>query len=134
MSETIAIRMRSTVSRVRAMRVVAPVALAALVSELGVRLLAPRDRLAASAPAPLERFFSGEEVRRGARYTRGQAVLGIGGTVLDAALLAALTRRPRLPGRRLSPILGGSVDGAAISLMSTAAGLPLAALRRRRAL
>jgi len=107
-------------------------------AEAGARLLAPRTRTIKPARIEPRSYFTSEEIDRGARFARGQLALGLAGTALDVAALVALVAKPPALPRRLAGLGDGpaaaAVAAAALSLASSAAGLPLAALSRRRAL
>ncbi|HLY48734.1 MAG TPA: M48 family metalloprotease [Solirubrobacteraceae bacterium] len=140
-----------------------PLLLVAASAESAVRLLAPRKPQPAPAGVELDRYFSAEEVRRGAAFARPQLALGLSRSLLELAALAGLVsgsrRRPRggprtqVPSplkratmprlrrrrswpRRLlaSPELGGAEVGSALALGMTGLGLPLSVLARRRAM
>jgi STE24 endopeptidase len=105
-------------------------------AEAGVLLLRPREDPIAPAPVRESDHFSPEEIRRAKAFRGPQRALALAGTALDAAALAALATRPpavlRRPSRR--PVAAGAATGAALAAGLTVAGLPLAALARRRAL
>jgi STE24 endopeptidase len=137
------------------LQVLWPALLTAGLAEAGVRLLAPRREPIRPDPVEVERYFSPEEVRRGARYARPQIAIGLARSGLDLAALAAvvtwLQRRSRTPAwrRRLGPprmtgrgpagaltgsYAGGAVAGAGLAVGMTILGLPLSILARRRAI
>ena len=116
-----------------------PALLATLAAaEAGVRLLAPKARTLKPAPIEPRSYFTSEEIDRGARFARGQLALGLAGTAVELAALVAIVRAPPAVPRRLS-LLGdgpaaGAVSAAGLSVASSLAALPVAALSRRRAL
>jgi len=116
-----------------------PALLATLAAaEAGVRLLAPKARTLKPAPIEPRSYFTSEEIDRGARFARGQLALGLAGTAVELAALVAIVRAPPAVPRRLS-LLGdgpaaGAVGAAGLSVASSLAALPVAALSRRRAL
>lgn len=116
-------------------RVTAPLLGALAAAEAGVRLLAPHEHLQRLAAAPAADHFSPAEIRRGRRYARGQAALGLLGAAADLGLLAALcTRARRARSPASSSPAGGALAAAGLALAGTACGLPAAALARRRAI
>jgi STE24 endopeptidase len=136
MSETIATRIVATVLRVRRVRVLGPLLLSAAAAEAGVRLLAPSEPAIEPAPLELERYFSPEEVRRGARYARPQLALGIARSLLELAALTSLVRRTRRAARDrpARPYAGAAIAAAAGVAGMTVLALPLSAASRRRAI
>ncbi|HEY5318245.1 MAG TPA: M48 family metalloprotease [Solirubrobacteraceae bacterium] len=107
-------------------------------AEAGARLLAPRTRTIKPARIEPRSYFTSEEIDRGARFARGQLALGLAGTAVDLAALVALLRRPPSAPRALARLGDGPAGAAAaavgLSVASTAVGLPLSVLSRRRAL
>jgi STE24 endopeptidase len=148
-----ATRMVATVSPVRRSEVLWPLLAAAATAEAGVRLLTPRQPPIEPASVDIERYFSPEEVHRGAAFARPQLALGLIRSGVELAALAGLVaaqRRPeprssrfRLPRRRRrsaaqrvldSPYAGGAVAAARLAVGMTVLGLPLSAVARRRAI
>ncbi len=107
-----------------------PVAVAAAlaVTEAAVLLLRPRSAPAEPAPVAARAYFSEAELRRARDFRRGQRRLALASAVLDTALLAGLVRQPPAGLARCHPALAA----AALTAGTTAAGLPLEALARRR--
>ena len=106
-------------------------------AELAARLLAPRGTLVAPAEIALERYFSAEEIARGARFARPQLALGLARGMVDGLVLGLVARRSRrtpVRARAVAPVAGGALTGAALSLALVAAPLPLAVVARRRAI
>lgn len=100
----------------------------------------------------VERYFSPEEVRRGAAFARPQLALGLARSIVELAALSGLVaarrrpaprlqrlRRPRLRRRsavqRLidTPYAGGALAAGRLAVGLTVLGLPLSAVARRRA-
>jgi STE24 endopeptidase len=110
-------------------------ALAAGAAELGVRLLAPRERTPDPADVELRSYFSAEEIERGARFARPQLRLGLLRAALQTGVLALAVRRsPRPSAPAVSgPVAGGAATGAMLAVVATATALPLAAVARKRA-
>ena len=107
----------------------------ALGAELAARLLGPRSVPPPAPPAPLQEHFSPQEIARGRAFARPQRAIGLAGTAVDAALLLLLTRHPVRALDRVRPApAGGALAGAGLALVLSAAGLPLSAVGRRRAL
>jgi len=96
----------------------------------------PRGRLLAAPPVRAEDHFSAEEIARARRFVRPQLAIGLAGMALEGVVLASLVRRPPAPPAGLArrSLAAGAATGAALSLTLTVAGLPLAALARRRSL
>jgi STE24 endopeptidase len=116
-----------------------PALLATLAAaEAGARLLAPRTRTIKPARIEPRSYFTSEEIARGARFARGQLALGLTGSALELAALVGMVRSPPAVPRRLARLGDGPAAAAAgaagLSLASSVASLPLAALSRRRAL
>jgi STE24 endopeptidase len=88
-----------------------------------------------------ERYFSPQEIERGARFARPQLALALGRGAIELAALAGLvggieSRRGRRPRRRAGsrrPVTRGAVAGATMAVGSTLGLLPLGVLARRRA-
>jgi STE24 endopeptidase len=105
-------------------------------AELAAALLRPRPRPPRPAPVDLGRYFSEQELARGARFARPQLAIGAAaGAVQFAILAAAGLRPPRLLHRlRSRPLAGSAAVGAGLAVTTTAFSLPFSALARRRAL
>ena len=101
----------------------------------------------------VERYFSPEEVRRGAAFARPQIALGLARSGLELAALAGLAAARRRPARRSlgarlprlrrrsaaervlsAPSAAGALAAARLAVGLTVLGLPLSALARRRAM
>jgi Zn-dependent protease with chaperone function len=118
-----------------------PLAIAATVAaaEAAVLLLRPRKDPIEPAPVRAEDYFSDGELERARAFRRPQRAIAFAGLALDAGLLVWLVSgRPgppallRRPTRR--PALAGAAAGAALSVGMSVAGLPLAAVSRKRLL
>jgi STE24 endopeptidase len=118
-----------------------PLAIAATVAaaEAAVLLLRPRRDPIEPAPVRAADYFSDGELERARAFRRPQRAIALAGLALDAGLLAWLVSgRPgppallRRPARR--PAVAGAAAGAALSVGMSAAGLPLAAVSRKRSL
>ena len=117
-------------------RVAASIVLALAAAEAGARLLAPREAPIEPAAVDVRDYFSADEITRGERFARPQLALALArGAVQLGALASLVRRRPRLF-RRLgaSPVAGGAVAGAGLSVVLALPPLPLAAISRRRAI
>jgi Zn-dependent protease with chaperone function len=107
----------------------------------GVATVALRPRSGLIDPAPVEvtDYFSAEEIDRARAYQRPQRLLGLAAMALDGAALAVLALRPppavrdALDRAGARPLAGAAATGAAMSVGFGALGLPLAAVRHRRA-
>jgi STE24 endopeptidase len=102
----------------------APVVAARLVA----RVLRPRKPAIEPLPVRAEDHFAADDLARARAFRRPQPAFAAAGMAVDTAVLVAVLRRPGLLPRRAGP------QGAAVSLLLTAAGLPLAAASRRRAM
>jgi STE24 endopeptidase len=118
-----------------------PLAIAATVAaaEAAVLLLRPRRDPIEPAPVRAADYFSDGELERARAFRRPQRGIALAGLALDAGLLVWLVSgRPgppallRRPARR--PVVAGAAAGAALSVGMSAAGLPLAAVSRKRSL
>src|SRR3977135_1233997 len=108
MSETIAIR-TSTVSLVKRREgVLVPIVLALGAAYAAARLLSPREQELEPDPVDVAAHFSGEEIERGRSFARPQLAISLSRAALDAAVLAAVVRRPprRLPHPLSDPVVG----------------------------
>jgi STE24 endopeptidase len=110
-----------------------------LVAEGAFWLLSPRDEPPDPVPVAEGDYFSEGELERAHEFRDPQRWLGLGGLAIEAAVLVAVAlghpaalRRPleRLARR---PLLGAAVAGASVSLLLTAAGLPLGLVSHERA-
>src|SRR3954468_862307 len=109
----------------------AGVALGLAVASAGAaaRARRPRDGIIPAAPVRAEEHFSAAELRRARDFRRPQRVLGLASGAVELVLLAALAARPPQVLERARP----AVAGAALSVASTLAPLPVRAVARRRA-
>jgi STE24 endopeptidase len=111
------------------------------VAEAGARLMTPRWPSISPVEVDPERYFSPQEIERGARFARPQLALALGRGAIELAALAGLvggieSRRGRRPRRRAGsrrPVTRGAVAGATMAVGSTLGLLPLGVLARRRA-
>lgn len=104
-------------------------------AELGVRLLAPREPPLEPVPVDLERYFTPQEVARGARFARPQMALGLARSALDLTALAGVVRRSRSSrGRPARLYFAGALTAAELVGALTLVSLPLSAVARRRAI
>jgi STE24 endopeptidase len=126
----------SLVSRHSRVRALWPALLAAAAAETARRVLAPRAAVLEPVRVDVETYFSAEEIARGRRYARPQLALGLTRSLLDAAALVSLVRRPPSALRRAwpSPVAGGAATAAGLSLALSLPTLPLRAISRRRAI
>ncbi len=120
-----------------------PLLLAAGAAEAARRVLAPRAPALDPVRVDVQTYFSPEEIERGRRYARPQMVLGLTRSLIDAAALVGLVRRPPAalqrtwPGGRRGgwgPTTGGAATAAGLSLILSLPTLPLRAISRRRAM
>ncbi len=109
-------------------------------AELGARLLSPRQRLPAPAAVDAEKYFSAEEIARGARFARPQLALALAREVIQVGVLAILTakwRPTRTKAKRRDPARDawqGALTAAATGTCLSLARVPIAAIARRRAI
>ena len=84
----------------------------------------------------METYFSAEEIARGRSYARPQLALFLTRSLLDAAALAAVVRRPPRVLERSwsSSAAGGAATAAGLSVALSLPTLPLRAISRRRAM
>lgn len=101
-----------------------------LAAEAAVLLLRPRERFARQQVEP-RAYFSQQELVKATRFRRGQLRIFAAQSALELGLLALAARRAPSAARR--PLLTGAASAAGLTLATTAAGLPLRALARRRA-
>jgi STE24 endopeptidase len=127
----------TTVSRVNRpswARLFASVTLTLAAAELGRRILAPRKAIPEPAAVDLNRYFSPEQIARGAHFARPQRVLAMSRVAVDLAALSLVVVRPPRPIARAEPMLRGAVVGAGMAVALSLPSLPLAAIARRRAI
>jgi STE24 endopeptidase len=79
-------------SRIRA---VAPLLLAAATAEGAARLLMPSAYARRTSAVDAREYFSKAEIRRGARYSRPQVMLGLARVGVEVGLMVALVRHAR---------------------------------------
>jgi STE24 endopeptidase len=105
-------------------------------AEAATAALRPRHGIVAARAVAVDEHFTAAELGRARRFGRPQLALAGLSAVLDAAVLARLARRPpgALAGLAARPVAGAAASGAAVSLVLTGTGLPVAAIMRRRAL
>jgi STE24 endopeptidase len=124
------------------------------VAEAGARLLAPRRPAISPVEVDAERYFSPQEIERGARFARPQLALALGQSAVELGALAAVVgviearrgrparrgriaqwgRRPRRRAGAHRPVVRGALAGASMAVGSTLVPLPLGVLARRRAI
>jgi STE24 endopeptidase len=120
-------------------RVPQAVVFASAAAGLATLALRPRNGLIEPAPVEPREYFSSEEIDRARAYQRPQRLLGLAGMALDGAALTLLALVPPRPVRSAldraarRPLRGAAALGAGLSLGFGALGLPLAAIRHRRA-
>lgn len=107
---------------------------AVVVAEAAVLLLRPRDGIIAPADVSVAAYFSPAELTR-ARDFRGPQIWLFGARVLIelGVLVLVLRNPPRLLREGRRPVLVGALAGAALSVATAAAALPVAAIGRQRA-
>jgi STE24 endopeptidase len=112
------------------------VGLAVAAAEAATAALRPRSGIVAARAVAAEDHFTAAELSRARRFERPQLALAGASALIDAGLLARLALRPPavLGAARARPVAGAAASGAAVSVILAGAGLPLAAIMRRRAL
>ena len=100
-----------------------------------MRLLAPRQPATPPTPVEPERYFSRQEIRRGARFARPQLAIGLTRALLELGVLTAVVKRTRSGPRQSSQsYVADAAAGAGLAVGMTVVGLPLSAVARRRAI
>jgi STE24 endopeptidase len=112
------------------LRLPAVLVAAIVVAEAAVLLLRPKEKYPVEQ-AEARGYFSTAELEKAERFHSGQLWLYGGRTVVELAVLVAAVRLAPRDGRR--PVLTGAATAVAITLVSTAAALPLRAASRQRA-
>jgi STE24 endopeptidase len=118
-------------------RLKVPLALAAavVVAEAAVLLLRPRGGLIDPAEVGVEEYFSAAQIERAEDFRSGQLALYGVRVAIELGVLVLLVRRPPrwlLEAKR--PVVAGAAAGAALSLATSLAPLPVAAIARQRAI
>ena len=105
-------------------------------AEAATAALRPRRGIVAAGTVAVEDHFTPAELRRARGFGRPQLALAGLGAVIDAGVLARLARRPPAVVARSQsrPVAGAALSGAAVSVLLRGAGLPVAAVMRKRAL
>jgi STE24 endopeptidase len=126
----------SLVSRHSRVRALWPALAAAAAAETARRVLAPRAPVLDPVRVDVQTYFSTDEIARGRRYARPQMALGLTRSLVDAAALVSLVRRPPAALRRTwpKPVAGGAATAAGLSLALSLPTLPLRVISRRRAM
>ncbi|HEX3317921.1 MAG TPA: M48 family metallopeptidase [Solirubrobacteraceae bacterium] len=104
-------------------------------AEAAVALLRPRSGVIEPAEVRATSYFSHEQIERARRFRRPNLALYALSLAVDGAVLALLVRRPPAalgPGGR--PLARAAAAGAGLTAALTVAGLPVAAVLRRRSL
>jgi STE24 endopeptidase len=109
---------------------------AAAAAELARLVLAPRAPALEPVRVDVQTYFSDDEIARGRRYARPQLALLVTRSLIDAAALAGIVRRPPRPLRHTwrEPVAGAAATAAGLSLSMSLPTLPLRAASRRRAI
>jgi STE24 endopeptidase len=118
-----------------------PLALVATAVAAGAAtlVLRPRSGLIDPAAVDLTAYFRPAQLDRAQDFRDLQRLIGLGQVAVSAAVLTGLALWPPAPMRALlgrleaRPLRGGAAAGAAISLVLTAAGLPLSLWAHERA-
>lgn len=108
---------------------------AVVVAEAAVLLLRPRDGVIDPAEVSVGSYFSPEELERAIAFRGPQLALYGARVAIELGVLILVVRRPprRLVEAR-RPVLAGAAAGAALSVLTSAAALPVAAVSRARAI
>jgi STE24 endopeptidase len=108
---------------------------AVVVAEAAVLLLRPRDGVITPADVSASAYFTPAQIQRAEAFRGPQLALYGARVAIELAVLILVVRRPP---RRLStagrPILAGAAAGAALSVVTSAAALPVGAIARQRAI
>ena len=109
-------------------------AAAVVVAEAAVLLLRPRTGVISPAEVSAASYFTGAEIERAQDFRDGQTTLYLLRVAVELGVLILLVRRP--PHRLLQarrPVLMGAAAGAALSVLTGVAALPISAIARSRA-
>jgi STE24 endopeptidase len=104
------------------------IATALAATEATVRILRPRPAPSKAVPVDAREYFSAHDLDRSHAFRRGQRAIMLASTALDAGLGAWFVARPPRWLKTTHP----AVAAAALTVGSTAVGLPLSALSRER--
>jgi len=108
---------------------------AVVVAEAAVLLLRPRTGVIDPAQVSATSYFSREEIERARAFRRPNLALFGLSLAVDGAVLGLLARRPPAFLRAADqPLARAAVAGAGLTATLTVAGLPIAAVLRRRSL
>jgi STE24 endopeptidase len=114
-----------------------PVAIVAavVVAEAAVALMWPRHGVLEPAPVRAASYFSEGQLDRARGFRRPQLLISLAAIGVELGLLVLLVRRPprRLRGPFRRPLLAAAVAGAGLSVLASAAPLPLNVAARERA-
>ena len=113
-----------------------PLALAAavLVAEAAVLLLRPREGVIPPAEVTAAEYFTAEQRQRAEAFRGPQLALHGGRVAIELGVLVFLVARPpRWVRRARRPLVMGAAAGAALSLATSIAPLPVSAVSRERA-
>jgi STE24 endopeptidase len=134
MSDATATRMPRVCSVRRSWRLPVALVAAVVVAEAAVLAMRPRDRGPEPVPVEPRAYFSEAQIEKAEGFRTGQLWIYAAQTAIGLGVLVLIVRRPpeRIAAIR-RPLLAGAAVGAAISLATGVAGLPLAAVARERA-
>jgi STE24 endopeptidase len=108
---------------------------AVAVAEVAVLLLRPRDGVITPADVSASAYFTRAQLERAADFRGPQLALYGLRVAIELVVLVAVVRRP--PRRLLEtsrPVLVGAAAGVALSVLTSVAALPVAAVARQRAI
>jgi STE24 endopeptidase len=109
-------------------------ATAVVVAEAAVLLLRPRDGVIAPADVSASAYFTSGELERAADFRGPQlALYGLRVAIELGVLILVVRRPPRWLLDAHRPALAGAAAGAGLSVLTSAAALPVAAIARERA-
>jgi STE24 endopeptidase len=134
MSDAIATRMPRVCSVRRSWRLPVALVTAVVVAEAAVVLMRPRDRGPDPRPVEARAYFSAAQIEKAEAFRTGQLWIYAAQSAIGIGVLVLLVRRTPAwltEGRR--PLLAGAAVGAAISVATGVAALPLSAVARERA-
>jgi STE24 endopeptidase len=111
------------------------IAAAVVVAEGAALLLRPRSGVIAPADVKAEAYFSPDEIERAVDFRGPQLALYGLRVAIELGVLAYVVRRPpRWLRRARRPVLTGAAAGAALTVATNVAALPVAAVMRQRAM
>jgi len=119
----------------RRLQIPLALAAAAVVAEAAVLLLRPRTGLLSPAEVSAASYFTPAQIERAQAFRDGQTLLYGLRVAIELGVLVVVARRPpRRLLRARRPVLAGAAAGAALSVLTGLAALPVSAISRARAI